>query len=284
MIDVPHSRRSIIIRLSVVHLIWLVAVAALQPPESTAQSNNEHRTWYFGRNAGIRFEPAGVVALNNGAINTREGCASISAPDGTFLFATDGITIFDRLGQPMPNGRNLPGHQSAVQAAIILPWPGRIDEYAVFSVDANENDFRNGATMHRVDMNARNGLGDVVERERLLSNELGESLTAIGHSNGEDFWIVSRMRSEEVYICWLLSNAGVSQPVLTTIPRQPPRLGAGHIRASPRGDVLATVLSDHIGLVRFDNFSGRVDTMVTLPFTSSGYGVEFSADGTKLYK
>ncbi len=264
-------------------LICLTAVVVSMPRELLAQSHNEHRTWYFGRNAGLRFDASGVVALSNGAVNTREGCASISAPDGTFLFATDGITIFDRLGQPMPNGRNLPGHQSAVQAALILPWPGRDNQFAVFSVDANENNFENGVTMHRVDMTMRNGLGDVVERELLLSIELGESLTAVQHQNGEDFWIVSRMRSREVYTCWLLTNAGISAPVQSIITRQPTRLGAGHVRASPRGDVIATVLSNHIGLVRFDNFTGRIDTMVTLPFTASGYGLEFSADGTKLY-
>ena len=57
---------------------------------SLAYSQQEASVWYFGINAGIKFNASGTVtALTDGQLNTLEGCATISDNTGNLLFYTD---------------------------------------------------------------------------------------------------------------------------------------------------------------------------------------------------
>ena len=70
---------------------------------------NEAANWYFGRNAGIRFDQVTNLAfsIDDGQLNTFEGCTSISDNTGNLLFYTDGIVVFNRNHSVMPNGSGL---------------------------------------------------------------------------------------------------------------------------------------------------------------------------------
>ena len=88
-------------------------------------SQQEASNWYFGQNAGIKFNNDGsVTALTDGQLNTNEGCASLSNSNGDLLFYTDGITIWNKNHQLMLNGTGLSGHRSSTQAATIVLLPG----------------------------------------------------------------------------------------------------------------------------------------------------------------
>jgi len=56
-------------------------------------SQNEANIWYFGDNAGVDFASGSPVTLTNGALATREGCATISDDNGDILFYSEGTTI-----------------------------------------------------------------------------------------------------------------------------------------------------------------------------------------------
>lgn len=169
-------------------------------------AQGEANNWYFGRNAGITFNTNPPSALNNGELNTTEGCSSISDTGGNLLFYTDGRTIWDKNHNIMPNadyfvGTGLHGDPSSTQSGLIVPHPTIPDIYYVFTVDephhqnanaypnqgpADENGnpianyqegdqftvpqeddgFNNGFNYSIVDMSLRNGLGDVLEDER----------------------------------------------------------------------------------------------------------------------
>jgi hypothetical protein len=85
---------------------------------------------YFGYNAGMRFDVNGnVTALEDGKLETNEGCATISDELGNLLFYTDGRTVYDRNHKIMPNGNyvagtGLFGDPSSTQSAIIVPKLG----------------------------------------------------------------------------------------------------------------------------------------------------------------
>ncbi len=97
----------------------------------------EASNWYFGFNAGLRFDPVSntVTPLVNGQLSTNEGCASISDAQGNLLFYTDGITVYDRNHGVMQNGNGLLGDPSSTQSAIIIPKPQDSDIYYIFTVD-----------------------------------------------------------------------------------------------------------------------------------------------------
>mgnify|MGYP001826686383 CR=1 FL=1 len=120
----------------------LILLVLLCTQLTLAQGEASH--WYFGNGAGLIFDvDNGTVVADDsaiGTISTNEGCSSISDPAGNLLFYTDGRTIWDRNFQIMPNadyigGSGLLGDPSSTSSAVIVPRPGNIDQYYVFTVD-----------------------------------------------------------------------------------------------------------------------------------------------------
>ncbi|MHA1342163.1 MAG: hypothetical protein ACTSO2_19505, partial [Promethearchaeota archaeon] len=68
-----------------------------------------------------------------------EGCATISDKFGHLLFYTDGITVWNKNHRVMKNGEGLFGHVSSTQSAIIIPNPGKKNQYYIFTVDAEDS-------------------------------------------------------------------------------------------------------------------------------------------------
>jgi len=104
-------------------------------------SQQEASNWYFGQNAGIKFNLDGsVTALSDGKLITDEGCSSISDQNGNILFYSDGRTVWDKNHIIMPNGNyfagtGLEGDPSSTQSVIIVPKPGSVNIYYIFTLD-----------------------------------------------------------------------------------------------------------------------------------------------------
>lgn len=104
-------------------------------------AQKEASVWYFGQNAGIKFNSDGsVTALSDGKLSTNEGCATIANSSGNLLFYTDGRTVWDKNHVVMPNGNyyggtGLLGDPSSTSSAIIVPKPGNPNIYYIFTLD-----------------------------------------------------------------------------------------------------------------------------------------------------
>ena len=122
------------------------------------EAQNEASYWYFGQNAGVRFDAdqGTVTAVTDGQLNTLEGCTSISDEDGNLLFYSDGSTIWNRNHQIMLNGTGLRGDDSSTSSGLIVPKPQDPDFYYLFTVDEphhfNTSSFPN--------MSANDGVND----------------------------------------------------------------------------------------------------------------------------
>src|SRR5689334_20241397 len=97
-----------------------------------SQAQKENNVWYFGNGAGIDFNSGSPVGLNNGALFTVEGCASIADASGNLLFYTDGVTVYNKVHSVMTNGLGLLGGNSSSESAIIVPMPGSSTLYYIF--------------------------------------------------------------------------------------------------------------------------------------------------------
>ena len=113
----------------------------------TLFAQGEANIWYFGRNAGIDFNLPSPTALTTGALNTLEGCSSISDSTGNLLFYSNGCYIADASHQMMENGDSLnyPGEiydnncgngngYTVANGATILPHPDSSNIYYLFHV------------------------------------------------------------------------------------------------------------------------------------------------------
>jgi hypothetical protein len=76
---------------------------------SIINAQGEANIWYFGNFLGLDFNSGAAVPLNDGQINNTpaEGVATISDANGNLLFYTDGVKVWNRLHQVMPNGTGL---------------------------------------------------------------------------------------------------------------------------------------------------------------------------------
>jgi gliding motility-associated-like protein len=165
-------------------------------------AQKEANNWNFGVFAGIHFEEDGSVTnLEGSALESNEGCSSISDSGGNLLFYTDGRNVWDRNNVLMPNGdyndgMGLYGDPSSTQSGVIVPKKGDPNIYYIFTVDephhenaaaypnqfpgpyqdgatvpAQDDGYNNGFNYSIVDLSVIGGngsIGDVVSRNNHL--------------------------------------------------------------------------------------------------------------------
>src|SRR5580765_2825219 len=83
----------------------------------TAFAQHQADNWFFGTYAGLDFSSGSPVAVSTGALTTTEGCSTISDAQGNLLFYTNGVSVWNRNNQIMPNGDSLNGDISSTQSA-----------------------------------------------------------------------------------------------------------------------------------------------------------------------
>lgn len=249
----------------------------------------EASKWFFGNNAGIDFKGNSPVAFTGSKMATTEGCASISDKTGALLFYTDGITVWNRMHERMPNGQGLYGDPSSTQSGVVVPLPGSGTKYYLFTIDAEAGN--HGFCYSIVDMSLNSGLGDVTLKNEPIKTPCTEKITAVKHRNNQDIWILAHEYGSDAYLAYLLTKNGLSTtPVITKIGLRHAddvNNAIGYMKISPDGSQLAVAIKglDCFQLFDFDNSTGILSHPITfqLENRSLTYGIEFSPNGSLLY-
>lgn len=251
-------------------------------------AQNEGNIWYFGGNAGLDFNSGSPVALDDGALVTLEGCATISDANGDLLFYTDGSSVYNANHAQMPNGFGLNGNSSSSQSAIIVRKPGTTDIYTIFTVPIGGT--ADGLQYSDVNMSLDGGLGDVVTtlKNVFVYGPTCERITAIKHQNGEDFWIVTKEFNGSNFRSYLFDNSGLSSTWVSSdagITTNTLDESRGYIRTNTLGNKIAMsnrVTPKGTEVYDFDNATGLITNHIHLPMDDP-YSVEFSPSGQYLY-
>ncbi|HRG87828.1 MAG TPA: T9SS type A sorting domain-containing protein [Chitinophagales bacterium] len=255
------------------------------------QANN----WVFGDRAGITWNSGAPIPFSGSVMDQHEGVCSISSYLGQLLFYSDGITVWNRAHNPMPNGDSLSGGSSSTQSAIIVPWPGDTTKYFLFTAD--EQGGINGIRYSIIDMTLQNGMGDITPsfKNMLLYSPSCEKLTATSHLNGRDIWLVSHQLNTDAFYAYLLTPSGLNTvPVVTNIGMvHPGGSGAyvGYMKFSPDGDKLGLCVNSvsYATAFRFNKATGKVGPLIFhdsnyAQGTNLGpYGIEFSPASNFMY-
>ncbi|WP_242132236.1 T9SS type B sorting domain-containing protein [Aestuariivivens marinum] len=268
-----------------------------------AFSQDEASNWYFGANAGIHFNPDGSITnLTNGMLNTDEGCASISDSDGNLLFYTDGITVWNKLHQPMPNGNGLYGDPSSSQSGIIVPKPNDANIFYIFTVDTSiGGDPDRGFNFSTVDLTLNNGLGDVVSKNVELLEDSSEKISAVlKDCVSKSIWVITLASSSgkaednpiyDTFYAYEVSNTGVNTTPVKSFVNTFISDARGYLKLSPDGTKLACAnIGSGLYLFDFDANTGKVSnsTPINIGFSPNNkpqvpYGLEFSQNNELLY-
>lgn len=272
-----------------------------------AYPQGENDNWYFGDKAAVNF--AGTpVALTNSAMIAPEACGSVSDAQGNLLFYTDGMTIWDSDHNIMPNGTGLSGTVNSAQV-LIIGEIGNKDRYYVFTTADSYNN-QSYTAYSVVDMtlgglgSTGQPLGDVdpaIKNVPVLDNNGNPittgAVTAVPHSNGNDFWILIPTLTD--LLAFQFDNTGLNTtPVVNTLQNSSIN-GVMYVKASPFLNTNAgfdTLLAigftmpvngSTVDFHRFDSSMGSI--VYNFPYSSvifgssNSFSVEFSQDGSIAY-
>ncbi|GAK91799.1 hypothetical protein JCM19297_3746 [Nonlabens ulvanivorans] len=167
------------------NIITLLTVLLLS---SLATSQDEGKFWYFGTNAGLDFSTSPPTPLNNGSLDSFEGCSTISDDIGNLLFYTDGTTIWNKNHIPMPDGTGLSGNASSAQSSTIIKVISSTNLYYVFTISA-----ASGLQYSLINMTLDNGLGNIVPGRKNIpiQSSTQEKVSVTLNLQGDGYWIVT---------------------------------------------------------------------------------------------
>jgi gliding motility-associated-like protein len=252
--------------------------------------NQLNSNWHFGTRAALKFTTAGPVAVTGSQIVTSEGCATMSDSNGDLLFYTDGVTVWNKSNSIMFNGTGLRGGASSSQSSIIVPAPGNVNKFYLFTstpVEGNPIGVRDYC-YNIIDMGLRGGLGEVVVKNVVFDTSCSERLTAANHANGLDFWIITNTVTSRTFKSFSLTANGLSaMPVVNNVGDSV-QGGIGLCKVSPDGNWLIQTFSKpgqaSAQLFKFNNANGVISNPISL-LTSFNctYGCAFSPNATRLY-
>ncbi|MEI7727553.1 MAG: hypothetical protein WCK09_20765, partial [Bacteroidota bacterium] len=97
-------------------------------------SQGEFNKWYFGYFAGINFNTTPPSTLPASAMNTIHASVSVADSLGNLLFYSQGLSVYNRNHQIMPNGNGLLGDQN-VQGVFSVKKPGENNLYYLFTIN-----------------------------------------------------------------------------------------------------------------------------------------------------
>ncbi|MCT4615846.1 MAG: gliding motility-associated C-terminal domain-containing protein [Marinifilaceae bacterium] len=256
--------------------------------------------WYFGINAGLKFSTTtGLEVLENGALFSRECCASVVDPYGNLLFYTDGRTVYSKDHSIMDNGMDLKGNFSLSQM-VVVQKPGTENLFYIFTADTFHNEISAGFNYSVVDINENGGLGRVVIKNiNLVSDPCVEKISAVKHANGVDFWIVTHMLYGDGYIISHLSKDGVVETKIQNIGISTTEgihasnlLYYGHMKFSnDRKKMACAAAAAGVEIMDFDNYNGVFSNPIQIKnfvhdLTNYRYylwGIEFSPSDEFIY-
>ncbi len=287
----------------------------------TAYDSHSNDEWHFAGfemwgKAGVRLqfqEPytAYPIADTNTSISANEGGASICHPvTGDLLFYSDGMQVFNSNNDIMTNGDNLMGHMSSTQTVLIMPYPGDIDRYYLFTSSGSSAGYL-GYHYSVINMDTLGGLGAVVEKNIPLflgpCTEVDNVGNQVPHESlygtikkratclqNEEYWLIIPACTDS-YQAYPITDQGIGSPIVSTSSTGTFNMTGGSA-ISPDGSRYAVVEGYYnngtkhlIKVFDFDVESGVLSNEQIITFkrtvnTYEGYySLSFSPDGSLLY-
>lgn len=250
--------------------------------------------WYFGANAGLNFNTNPPTPLSNGLTNNPDNTSTISDLNGSLLFYTDGMQVWNKNHAVMPNGFGLVSHPSAGQCVLIIPIPFHLTKYVIFQV----SEFSSPGTLFYtvVDMSLNGGLGDVDVNQKNISLGSGwtEKLCAYYNSSIGKTWLLTHKWNSADFVAFEISqNSIASNSVVSTIGSShscglysSPHDAMGQLTISRDGQKVVNALtcSDKYELFDFNPLTGVLSNSIQLNGNGgNAWGTAFSPDSKKLY-
>ncbi|MBI1191881.1 MAG: hypothetical protein GC205_01715 [Bacteroidetes bacterium] len=275
---------------------FLTAVMLCFGRASQGQGHDSH--WVFGNGNHLEFTAGGPeVRAAIVGYSAFEAATAISDQEGELVLFSNNVQFWgsdlniiagtDSLN-PGPSGIN---GSTRTNACIALPWPGDSSDNLFVVIYTNELSGKVHYSLFDKTLNGgKTGLVSGVVNLSVWKNEVAESVTAIRHGNGRDWWVIARTygnKSDSILVA-LMDPTGITYHNDYSIGFEAVR--SGEMSPSPMGDQLAISFSadggsKFFGVFEFNRCDGSIQILDTLlPSVNGGfYGVTYSLDGESIY-
>ena len=227
---------------------------------------------------------------------------------GNLLFYVDNGTVRDNNGVLYTNGSGLNTNATRTQMAVVMPLPGQnLTQVYVLHGDGRNEDNIGTVYYSTIDIASKT----VLTKNNLLQNFATEHLYGTNNGAACGAWVATiandngacttncagSIRLWQINDANLLTPARANNPDITvSLPINIPIRGErGTIRFSPQNDMIAfamegggSTINGGIFYASFDARSGAIGAWTQVPLsttlnTFTGYSVEFSPDGSRLF-
>jgi hypothetical protein len=281
-------------------------------------SQKEGNIWCFGDSVLIDWNDPVNPLFGRSTTNNRGSASSISDSVGNLLFYCGNISsavisectidggsevgyIYSKDNSIMENGNCVSG-EAWYEEKTIIPMPGNDSLYYVFTVNLYAyNGMNPGIDYCVVDMNANNGLGNVIEQDvSAVSYTAGGGspvswcIKAVRHGNGRDWWLFAKttvfnidLGDELFFLKLLVTPEGIE---VQQVPVIEPycQTGFSFGSFSKDGTKYCSVCPEYpfgnIVIYDFDRCTGEfsnqkiIEETIAIPDDSVNYDVYFSAE------
>jgi len=246
--------------------------------------------WSLGDSVGLNFK--GEIPQNwNSGMFADEGCTTMSDDDGNLMFYSNGVTVWNKDHQPMPNGSNLLGNRSASQGVVAVPYPGSKTKYILFTNDAIEWTFLNGLRYNIIDMSLDGGRGDIVPGQKniWLAALSSEMIAAVQNDNEKDYWLITHEAFGNRFLVYEINSNGINTTPISINAGPVITLATGAMKVSPNRKRLAITCNANgvreLLVMNFNPANGQLTSPISISNNPNIqiYGAEFSPDNSKVY-
>ncbi len=268
----------------------------------SGHAQKEGNIWCFPDHVGIDFNDTANLIIFNSAIgpnfgNPLQNQSTLADSSGNLFcytsattFAFNGLYVFDRNHNVMPNGSRLQGHP--IFSSLVLPCPGVDSLICILHIGRDSistNNFR--LFYSQVNKNLNSGFGDVTIRDSLIyyGEITNNKLAATKHANGRDWWIFTYDYSTGDYIYFILTPYSISYMGMQSIGSHGGDLYYGKLVFSNDGTKMMGVGDNgHIDVFDFDRCSGLLSNYRDIGehLSSEAYqyaNAAFSPNGNIIY-
>jgi hypothetical protein len=257
----------------------------------------------FGINV-MNFEDGRAKLTDNQIINMGFNDTDVSMSDayGNLIFYYNGVYIENADYVKMEGGDTLnvwePIGSDIPQGAVCVPFPEipqkyilihETEEYIVSPMWSFQGI---GLYYSIIDMNENGGLGQVVERKKLLISDtltFGQ-LTAVRHANGRDWWVLAGESHTDRFYTLLIDADGIRLHSIQNTGLQR-KEGFGHAYFSQDGNKYVSSHGidfgpdwEYLYVYDFDRCSGSLSNGQEIHITgSAGSGIAISSNSRFLY-
>jgi gliding motility-associated-like protein len=217
--------------------------------------------------------------------------ASFSSDEGELLLATDGSNVWNGKGNIMKNGKNVTPYRTK---SMIIPKPASDHQFYIFSYNAfnvpgNTNNMLSVIVYSIVDLKANDNQGEVLEKNKVLYNNMHGTFTISGNCDRSVFWLIGDVDSNlqegtDKILTYQIDKNGISGPFTS----KPLSIGSGsNFKLSPDAKKFVFTATDMSGSGTLisdfqpENFPG--DPLVNVKWLPATGSSEFSSNGRYVY-